>query len=113
MTPDTAAIADEILRQTAARGAERSICPSEVARALAGGGLEGPWRPLMGPVRAVAARLAREGRVQILRKGRPLPPDQAPHGVIRLRAAAGPEPDAGADPEPAGAAQARNEESAP
>jgi hypothetical protein len=83
--PDDSAIAAEILRQTATRGPERSICPSEVARALAGGGMEGPWRPLMGRVRGVAQRLAREGQVEILRKGRPLPPDQTPHGVIRLR----------------------------
>ncbi|WP_048862828.1 DUF3253 domain-containing protein, partial [Acidisphaera rubrifaciens] len=32
--PDAARIATEILRQVEARGAERSICPSEVARAL-------------------------------------------------------------------------------
>ena len=48
--PAEAAIREEILRQTAARGPERSICPSEVARALAGGD-DGPWRPLMAPVR--------------------------------------------------------------
>jgi hypothetical protein len=56
---------------------------------LVGGGLAGPWRPLLGRVRAAAHRLAREGRVEILRKGRPLPPDQPPHGVIRLRAPRG------------------------
>lgn len=86
---EDAAIVAEILRQTAARGAGKSICPSEVARALAGagGGGTGPWRPLLGRVRAVAERLAREGRVQILRKGKPLAPGEAPHGVIRLRAA--------------------------
>jgi hypothetical protein len=86
--PDGAAIAAEILRQTAARGPEGSICPSEVARALAGGGEDGPWRPLMGRVRDVAVGLAREGRVEILRKGKPVPPEGV-RGVIRLRAAAG------------------------
>ena len=60
---DDDAIRREILRQTAARGAERSICPSEVARALAGGGEDGPWRPLMGPVRRAAFELARAGRI--------------------------------------------------
>ena len=86
---DDAAIRREILRQTAERGAGRSICPSEVARALAGGGEEGPWRPLMGPVRRAAAELARAGRIEILRKGKPVPPE-AMRGVIRLRAAAAP-----------------------
>lgn len=85
-SPDAAAIADEILRQTALRGPDKSICPSEVARALAGGD-DGPWRPLIGRVRAAAQVLARAGRVEILRKGKALPPDQDPHGVIRLRAA--------------------------
>lgn len=84
---DAAAIRREILRQTAARGPGGSICPSEVARALAGGD-DGPWRPLMGPVRRAAADLARAGRVEILRKGKPVPPE-AMRGVIRLRAAPG------------------------
>ena len=85
--PDHAAIQREILRQTSARGSARSICPSEVARALVGGE-DGPWRPLMGPVRRAAVELARAGRIEILRKGKPVPPE-AMRGVVRLRAAAG------------------------
>jgi hypothetical protein len=84
--PADGAIREEILRQTAVRGPGRSICPSEVARALAGGGEDGPWRPLMAPVRRAAFELARTGRVEILRKGKPVPPEAA-RGVIRLRAA--------------------------
>ena len=72
-------IADEILRQTTARGADRSICPSEVARAL-----DPDWRRLMAPVRRAAADLADAGRIDILRKGKPIPPQEM-HGVIRLR----------------------------
>jgi hypothetical protein len=84
---ETGAIASEILRQTADRDAGKSICPSEVARAIAGGGEDGPWRPLMSRVRDVAVRLAQEGRVEILRKGKPVPPEGV-RGVIRLRAPA-------------------------
>jgi hypothetical protein len=84
MTGDQA-VADEILRQVAARGAGKSICPSEVARALAPD--EAEWRRLMGPVRAAALRLAREGRLEVLRKGRPVDPAADLRGVIRLRAA--------------------------
>jgi hypothetical protein len=41
------------------------------------------WRRLMHPVREVAFDLAREGCIQVLRKGRPIAPGQA-RGVIRL-----------------------------
>lgn len=77
----TESIADAILRLTAERGTDKSICPSEVARAIGGEA----WRPLMGKVRDAAAALSREGRVEILRKGKPIAPE-AMHGVIRLRA---------------------------
>ena len=85
--PDEATITAEILRQTAARGPAKSICPSEVARALAGGD-DGPWRPLMTPVRAAAMALQQAGAIEILRKGKPVPPEQV-RGVIRLRRPAG------------------------
>jgi hypothetical protein len=80
---NTDAIAAEILRQTAARGADKSICPSEVARALAPE--DDAWRRLMGAVRATAIRLAREGQVEVLRKGKPVDPAGEIRGVIRLR----------------------------
>lgn len=69
----------EILRQVIARGADKSICPSEVARAYGAG-----WNSLMGPVRSAAQALSREGLIDILRKGRPVEPDGI-KGVIRLR----------------------------
>ncbi len=84
--PPQAAIAKEILRQAVARGPDKSLCPSEVARALAGAGDDDPWRPLMGSVREAALRLAAEGRIEILRKGKPVPPEGV-RGVIRLRVA--------------------------
>lgn len=78
-------IADEaeaaILRLCAARGPAASICPSEAARALAGGE---EWRRHLGTVRDAAAALARAGRIEILRKGKPVAPE-AMRGVIRLR----------------------------
>jgi hypothetical protein len=76
-----AAIRDAILAQTQARGPAKSICPSEVARALA----PEAWQALMAQVRRVAVALAREGRIDILRKGKPVDPEVEIRGVIRLR----------------------------
>lgn len=76
---DPTRIEAAILRLTASRGPDRSICPSEVARDLAP-----DWHPLLGAVRRAALRLAETGRIDILRKGRPIDPRLA-KGVIRLR----------------------------
>lgn len=77
-------LADAILSLCATRGAGKSLCPSEVARALVGND-EKQWRLLMHPIREAALALAREGRITILRKGRPVDPATMPKGVIRLR----------------------------
>lgn len=77
-----------ILRLTAACGPDRSVSPTDIARAL-----DPAWRPLLGAVRRAAIRLARAGQIEILRKGRPADPDAA-KGVIRFRMAASPAQDA-------------------
>ncbi|MDB5314160.1 MAG: hypothetical protein JWO26_2447 [Rhodospirillales bacterium] len=69
-----------ILSQTEAVGPENSISPSEVARAVA----PEDWRPLMTATRRAALRLQAAGRIEILRKGKPVPADEV-RGVIRLR----------------------------
>ena len=83
MTIQDHQIRDELLRQVIARGAGKSICPSDVARAL-----EPQWHELMHRVRMVAVALAKEHRIEILRKGRPIEPEAA-RGVIRLRLRSG------------------------
>jgi hypothetical protein len=80
--PDPAAIEACMLRLVAERGPEKSICPSDVARALAGPASE-QWGPIMQPVRHVAVRLASAGRLVILRKGKPADPHDF-KGVYRL-----------------------------
>ena len=77
--PSPDALRAEILRQVTERGADKSICPSEVARAYGEN-----WQRLMTPVRDAAKILSRDGLVDILRKGRPIAPDDV-KGVIRLR----------------------------
>lgn len=71
-----AAIVDLI----AARGPEKTICPSEAARAIAG---KGDFRPYMEPVRDAAAQLAKRGRIEVTQKGRRVTIGEA-SGPIRL-----------------------------
>ncbi len=73
--PSEAQIAAEILRQVTARGAGKTICPSEVARALAQ-----DWRALMPQVRDVADDLARRQAIRVSQKGE----------VVRAKMAKGP-----------------------
>jgi hypothetical protein len=70
-----------------ARGVGRTISPAEVARAI-GGDKPEEWGPLMQPVRRAAIRLMKEGRVTVLRKGRPVDPDDF-KGVYRLTVPSG------------------------
>jgi hypothetical protein len=76
------AIADTMMELATERGTDKTICPSEVARSLAGGHPD-HWGPLMIPVRRVAVRLAHEGKVVIYRKGKPVSPDDF-KGVYRI-----------------------------
>ena len=62
----------------------KSICPSEVARQVAGDD-ESAWRPLMEDVRRAARRLVAAGKIQIAQGGRPVDPSKA-KGAIRLQA---------------------------
>jgi len=82
-TPDDADFEAVMLKLAAERGDGRSIGPTDVARALGGDHPDG-WGPLMQPIRRVAVRLMKEGRIVITRKGRPVDPDDF-RGVYRLR----------------------------
>jgi hypothetical protein len=81
LEPD--AIVATIERLLRARDANATICPSEVARALAGD--EGPWRAAMPQIRAVAAAMVDEGRLRVTRKGVDVD-ERSPGGPIRLGA---------------------------
>lgn len=83
---DDAEIEATMLRLVDERGPGKTCCPSEVARALGGPHPDG-WGPLMQPVRRVAVRLTKAGRIAILRKGRPVDPDDF-RGIYRLGPAA-------------------------
>jgi len=71
-----------VLTLAAHRAPDRTICPSDVARAAGGSG----WRSLMEPVRDVVRDLARAGRVEVTQKGRALDPSTTWKGPVRIRA---------------------------
>lgn len=74
-------------RLLAARAPGKTVCPSDVARALAPEG----WRPLMPLVRDVARSRALAGTIVVMQRGLVVDIDDA-RGPIRL---ARPEPPAG------------------
>lgn len=93
--PTTAdAIGETIISMLGERGPGKTICPSEVARAL-GGSDEKVWRLLMSPIRAVAVGMADAGRVVIKRKGRVVDPHDF-KGIYRIGVADPSEGDDGA-----------------
>lgn len=71
---------EQAIRDALAAAGGRSIDPSEAAQRLA----EANWRPLLGRVRRVAIAMAERGALEILRKGRPVAPDEV-RGVVRFR----------------------------
>lgn len=78
---DHALIRQTILALVQQRGPEKTICPSEVARALGGE----DWRDWMNEVRSQGVELVRTGDIVITQKGNIIPPDRI-KGPIRFRA---------------------------
>ncbi|MEP7186639.1 MAG: DUF3253 domain-containing protein [Rhodanobacter sp.] len=77
---DIAATMVELLRQ---RAPGASICPSDVARALATN--EAAWRALMPSIRSTAAALARSQCIVMTQGTHRVDPADVDHGPIRLR----------------------------
>jgi hypothetical protein len=63
------------------RAPDRTICPSDVARAVGGDG----WRSLMEPVREVVRDLASAGEVEVTQRGEVLDPMGSWRGPVRIR----------------------------
>jgi hypothetical protein len=83
--PERLPLEETILRLCAARGADKSICPTDAAKAFAEARGEDDlaWRRWLTQVRSTAVGLARQGRLIIYRKGKPADPDDF-RGVYRL-----------------------------
>jgi hypothetical protein len=76
---------ETILSLLDARGPDKTICPSDAARALAG---VDDFRLFMGPVREAAARLVDAGRIEVTQRGEQVSIEDA-RGPIRLGLADG------------------------
>ncbi len=73
---------DAVLTLVAKRAPEATVCPSEVARALAAGADE--WRTAMPAVHAAVDRLVADGVVRLSWKGMPLPARAGPYRIGRV-----------------------------
>ncbi len=82
---ETDPLAQTILALCAAAGPGKSIDPTEAAKAFARQREEDElaWRTHLSQVRSRAVALARQGRLVIYRKGKPVDPDDF-RGVYRL-----------------------------
>ena len=76
MSARTAALIAEML---ARRGLGKTLCPSEVARALAGEA--GDWRARMEDVHGAVDELARAGAIVLSWKGAPLARRNGPYRI--------------------------------
>ena len=77
-----------LLSLIAARKPDATVCPSEVARAIAG---DSNWREAMPLVHEVVDTLLTEGHVQLSWKGAPMPARSGPYRIaaVRLQRAGG------------------------
>ena len=81
-------MAETLLTLLRSRAEGATVCPSEVARAIA----PADWRPLMPRVRAVAAMLAAAGEVELRQRGQVIDPCSEVRGPLRISLARRPDP---------------------
>lgn len=92
MATDAGPIHDHLITLLSDREYPKTVCPSEIARALSQDELDivgvSSWRELMPEIRELAFNLRQSGSVEILQKGKVLPPSTTAEtvtGPIRLR----------------------------
>lgn len=83
-------VAEAILGQLSLAKPGGSVAPEQIARALAESrrGPKDPpdlWRKYLSAVKQQAIHLARDGRIQVLRKGQPVEDPARVKGVVRYR----------------------------
>lgn len=78
--PGTHPVREAILELTTLRGAGKTICPTEAAKAVS----LADWRKVLVDVRAEAVRLHKAGTIAIFRKGKPVEDPDTFKGVYHL-----------------------------
>jgi len=73
-------ITEQILKVAAQRGADKSTCPSEIARML----FPDNWRKHMGMVMEVAIGLSIDGKILITQKGKAVDVEKI-KGPVRIK----------------------------
>ncbi|MFD0792598.1 DUF3253 domain-containing protein [Mucilaginibacter litoreus] len=73
-------ISDTVLTMAAERAPDKTVCPSEIARAL----FPADWRKHMDEVRAAAITLQEKGKIIITQKGEPVDVNHI-KGPIRIK----------------------------
>lgn len=71
---------ESALLETLAKSTEKTLSAPEIAQALSP---DAGWHDLIAPIRIAAVNLARDGRLVIYRKGKPVDPNDF-RGVYRL-----------------------------
>lgn len=79
-------VAATIRTMLLARGADATLCPSEVARALAKAAGTADWRAAMPRVHDAVDALAAAGQVRLSWRGRTLPARDGPYRIGRAAA---------------------------
>ena len=82
MSDDYSLIERTIRQLLEERGPDKTLCPSVLARHLAGNN-EKEWRLLMKPIRKTAVTMARAGLISLQRKGKPADLDHL-KGLYRI-----------------------------
>ena len=83
-------VAEAILGHLAAVAKGKSLDPQDIARSIAEEKAKPKdppdlWRRYLPAVRQQAIHLGRQGRIAVLRKGKPVDPRKPVKGIIRLR----------------------------
>lgn len=80
--PSDGTISKAIVALATERGADKTICPSEVARHVAGHE-EAQWRLLMPSIRRLATDLVADGKIEIKKGGKVVDPERL-KGIYRI-----------------------------